>query len=204
MKQQRKLFTVQDIVMIGVLAAVCFVTTRFLSIPIPTPAGQTMIKTANIFCLLSGMILGGIKGGLAAGIGSFLYDLTDPLFISGAPFTFLFFFMMAYVCGLFYNLAEASSSKLKYTFWSILGAVAGQTVYLVLLFAKRIISLMLTGSDFTAAWVANLPRLVSSLINMAIAVPFAVILAPIIIKALKSAKIYQKLTKRINRSCVTE
>ena len=184
--------------MVGVMAAVCFVTTMFLSIPIPTPAGQTMVKVANIFCLLSGMILGGVKGGLAAGIGSFLYDMTIPAFISSAPFTFLFFFMMAYVCGLFYNLAENSRSKLLYFVWSALGAAAGQTVYIILLFTKRILTLVLAGSAFDAALIQEMARMPSSLINMAIAVPCAVILAPIIIKALKKANVYQKLTKRIN------
>lgn len=201
MKKEQKLFTVHDIVMVGVLASVCFITTMFLSFKIfVPPVGQTMIKTANIFCLLSGMILGGVKGGLAAGIGSFLYDLTDPLFISDAPFTFVFFFIMAYLCGIFYNLAENSLSKKRYLVWSIVGATAGQTVYILLLFTKRILTLMLTGSTFEAAWIGNLPRLATSLINMAIAVPCAVILAPIVIQALKKAKIYQKLTKRINQT----
>lgn len=200
MEKNKKLFTVQDIVMVGVMAAVCFVTTMFLSFRIPTPVGQTMIKTANIFCLLAGMILGGVKGGLAAGIGSFLYDLTDPAFISGAPFTLVFFFAMAYVCGLIFNLAENSKSKAMYVVWSVIAAVLGQTIYIILLFTKRILEMVLVGSTFEAAWIGNLPRLATSLINMAIAVPCAVILAPILINALKKAKIYQKLTKRINKA----
>ena len=38
-------FSIYDTVIIGVMAALCFVSTAFLKIgPIPTPAGPTMIK----------------------------------------------------------------------------------------------------------------------------------------------------------------
>ena len=33
---------------------------------------------------LSGLLFGGISGGLASGIGGALYDLTDPLYITSA------------------------------------------------------------------------------------------------------------------------
>ncbi len=75
-----KRFTIRDIAEIGVLAALVFVATAFIKIgPIPTPAGPTMIKSGNIICLLGALLFGKTKGGLAAGIGSMLYDLTDPL-----------------------------------------------------------------------------------------------------------------------------
>lgn len=196
---QRKYFTLYDLVMVGVFAAVCFITTSLLSFRIPTPAGQTMIKTANIFCLLAGMVLGGVKGGLAAGIGSFLYDLTDPAFISSAPFTLINFFMMGFVCGLVFHLAEKSKSKPMFVIWSVVAGLSGQAVYIILLFAKRIGALMLAGDTFTTAWVSNLPRLATSLINMTVAVPCAAILAPIVIAALKKANVYQKITKNQNK-----
>ena len=50
MESKKKAFTLYDIVMIGLMAAVVFVVTMFLSIRIPTPTGTTMIKLANAFC----------------------------------------------------------------------------------------------------------------------------------------------------------
>ena len=80
-----------DIVIVGVMAAGVFVITSVVKIgPIPTPAGPTQIKLGNAFCLLAGMLFGGIRGGLAAGIGSALFDLTNPAFVSSAPFTLYF------------------------------------------------------------------------------------------------------------------
>ena len=63
--------------MIGLMAAVVFVVTMFLSIRIPTPTGTTMIKLANAFVLLCGLLLGPVRGGLAAGIGSMIFDPDD-------------------------------------------------------------------------------------------------------------------------------
>ena len=79
-----------NVVVIGLMAAVCFATTFFFNIKIPTPAGATMLKIGNIFCLMAGMLFGGWRGGLAAGIGSFIFDLTDPMFVATSPFTLRF------------------------------------------------------------------------------------------------------------------
>lgn len=49
MESKKKAFSLYDIVMIGLMAAVVFVVTMFLSIRIPTPTGTTMIKLANAF-----------------------------------------------------------------------------------------------------------------------------------------------------------
>lgn len=97
--KQSKQWNVQKIVLIGMLAAFIFISTRFLSIPIMTPAGKTMLKTANALCLLFGILFGGVSGGLAAGIGSALFDLTDPMYAPTAWITFIKFFLMAFVCG---------------------------------------------------------------------------------------------------------
>ena len=83
-KERRALYRM---VFTALMAAVVFVTTSFIKINIMTPVGPTMLKSGNIFCLLAGMLFGGVPGGLAAGIGSMLYDLMDPLFVADAPLT---------------------------------------------------------------------------------------------------------------------
>lgn len=92
-------FSVYDIVLIGLMAALCFVGT-YLHLDVPTPMGKVMIHFGNVFCLLSGMLLGGVRGGLAAGIGSMFYDILDPAYISECWITFINKFMMAFLCGI--------------------------------------------------------------------------------------------------------
>ncbi len=182
MESKRK-FTVRDLAEIGVLAALVFVATYFLKIgPIPTLAGPTQLKMGNAVCLLGAMLFGKTKGGLAAGIGSALYDLTDPAFISSAPFTFLFFFAMAYICGWISNIKESTKQN-------IIGAVCGAGSYLVLHIGKSFIELLLQGSEAAAAFVACGTKLLTSGVNAVFAVIISVILAPVFKKALKRANL---------------
>ena len=99
MENKKSRLTLYDIVAVGLMAAVVFVVTMFLSIRIPTPTGTTMIKLANAFVLLCGLLLGPVRGGLAAGFGSMLFDLMTPEYAPEAWLTFLRFFLMAWLCG---------------------------------------------------------------------------------------------------------
>ena len=74
MESKKKAFSLYDIVMIGLMAAVVFVVTMFLSIRIPTPTGTTMIKLANAFVLLCGLLLGPVRGGGVDHLSAFLPD----------------------------------------------------------------------------------------------------------------------------------
>ena len=62
---------------LAMMTAVVFAV-NFPRIIIPLPTGETSFTLANIACVLSGMLLGPL-GGLASGLGSALYDLTNPI-----------------------------------------------------------------------------------------------------------------------------
>jgi len=96
---QNRRFTTRQLAFIGVMAAIVFVS-NYIQIKIPVGVNDvTRIHVANAFCLLAGIAMGPVHGGLAAGIGSALYDVLDPVYITSAPFTFAFKFLMAYVAG---------------------------------------------------------------------------------------------------------
>ena len=184
MANQKK-FTVKDLAEIGVLAALVFVATYFIKFgPIPTLAGPTMLKTGNAVCLLGAILFGKTKGGLAAGIGSAMFDLTQPAFVAGAPFTFAFFFAMAYVCGFVSKLGGNDGTKTKQ---NIIGTVCGAGTYLVLHLGKSFITLVLQGSDASAALVACGTKFITSGVNAVFAVVVSVLLAPVCKKALDRA-----------------
>lgn len=188
--ENKKGFTLRDLVLVGVMAAVVFVVTYLIKIgPIPTPAGPTQLKLGNAFCLLGGILLGKTKGGLAAGIGSMLFDLTNPAFVSDAPITLINFFLMAFVCG---AIAWANGAEGKNNKQNILAAVAGALTYLALYFLKNIVLLMLAGSTFYAAAIAISTKMLFSSINAVLAVVVASILAPAFRRGLEGAGIYKK------------
>lgn len=64
--EQKKFFTVRNIALVGILAAMVFALTKFISIPIPSPLGKTALSVGNSMCLLSAMLFGPGIGGLAA------------------------------------------------------------------------------------------------------------------------------------------
>ena len=165
----------------AVMAAMIFVTTYFLKIPIATPAGQTMLKVSNILVLLGGMLFGGVYGGLAAGIGNGMYDLLDPVYITSAPLTFIKFFVMAFVCGTISNSGNSKGLSIKR---NTVAAVSGGVLYWILYITESIVKLMVTGSTFSAAVVACSPKMITSGINQTVAIIGSLLLVVPLNKAL--------------------
>lgn len=185
----KKLFTVKDMALVGVLSALIFTATYFLKIgPIPTPAGPTLIKVGNILCLVGALLFGKVKGGLAAGIGSMLYDLTDPAFTASAPFTFMFFFAMAFVAGAISHSGGANGKDKKK---NALGAILGALTYLSLHIGKTMVMLMLSGSGFAAALSACGVKLITSGVNAILAVSVSLALTGLFRVSLEKAHIIE-------------
>lgn len=177
-KQQKLLYYV----FAALMAAMIFVTTYFLKIPITTPAGQTMLKVSNVLVLLGGMLFGGVYGGLAAGIGSGMYDLLDPVYITSAPLTFAKFFLMAFICGVISNSGGAKGLSMKR---NAVAAVSGAVTYWLLYITESIVKLMIAGSAFSAAAAACAPKMITSGVNQTVAIIGSLLLIVPLNKALK-------------------
>lgn len=187
---EKKKITVYYIALVAVFAALAFVASM-ISIPIPVAIGDvTRIHLGNIFCLLSGFILGPVGGGLAAGIGSALYDLTNPAYIASAPFTFVFKFLLAAVCGW---VAYAKGNKGENHKLNIAAAIAGSVTYMILYLGKSFIQGLLLGSEMGAVLTAVATKFATSGINAIIAVVVSVPLCAAIRLALKKSGLAGKL-----------
>lgn len=113
----------------ALLAALCYVSFTFLQIKIPVPGGDaTSLHIGNAFCVLGALLLGGWYGGLAGSIGMTIADIMDPVYITGAPKTFVLKLCIGLITGLVahkYAKINESTDK-KYVFkWSIIASVAG-------------------------------------------------------------------------------
>lgn len=121
--------TVMKLAQTALLAALCFVSFTFLQIKIPMPGGDaTSLHIGNAFCVLASLLLGGVYGGLAGAIGMTIADILDPIYIVGAPKTFVLKFCIGLIVGLVahrYAKINESTDK-KYIFrWSVIASVAG-------------------------------------------------------------------------------
>lgn len=121
--------TILKLAQTALLAALCFVSFTFLQIKIPVPGGDaTSLHIGNAFCVLGALLLGGWYGGLAGSLGMTIADLMDPVYITGAPKTFVLKLCIGLITGLVaHRIAKINESNdPKYVFkWSVLASVAG-------------------------------------------------------------------------------
>lgn len=113
----------------GLLAALCFVSFTFLQIKIPVPGGDAVsLHVGNAFCVLAALLLGGWYGGLAGAIGMTISDLLDPVYMVGAPKTFILKLCIGLITGLIahkYAKIDQSNDKKYILKWSIIASVCG-------------------------------------------------------------------------------
>lgn len=107
-KNYEKIF---DMVLFAILIALCFGGT---SVMIPLPTGGK-IHLGNLVCILSALLLGGVKGGL---IGSIGMGLNDLIFYLDSPSTIIrtiiLKFIMGFICGSLFSLLKRKNPKSEY------------------------------------------------------------------------------------------
>lgn len=178
--KQTKTISTKKIVLVALLAAL---TTAGSALRITLPiniAGTTSFHLGNILCALSGILLGPWLGGLAAGLGSAIYDMTNPLYIDECWITFLMKGAYGLAVGLV--LGKKDYSQLKATLATTVGAV----VYAALYLAKSYFysGLLKKGLTPDAALLSVIGKLPATTFNAVVAIIFAPLLALALKKAL--------------------
>ena len=173
--------TTKRIAMAGLLAALTAVGS---AIRITVPAdlvGTSSIHLGNIFCALIGVLLGPGLGGLAAGLGSAIYDMTNPIYIGEAWLTFLMKGAYALAAGLVFRHLH-----LKEYLRDLIATTAGALTYALLYLGKSYLKAMVvSGLTADAALLAAAAKLPATTFNVAVAMVFAPILAKAIRRALQ-------------------
>lgn len=187
-----KTISTKKIVMTALLAALT-VAGSFLRIKVPAIVGTSAFHLGNIMCALSGILLGPWFGGLAAGLGSAIFDMLDPMYISECWITFIMKGAYGVVAGLIAWSGKTpwnAGVKLSYP-KAVLAAVAGALTYAVLYLSKTFFygGLLVKGLTPDAAFVATLEKILPTGFNAAVAIIAAPLLAVAISKALRKARI---------------
>lgn len=157
--------TVVNLALTGLMGALVYVATMFFKVEIPVGADRTMIGFANVFCVLSGLILGPFYGGIAAGVGSFLFDLTGGWF-SSAGVTLITKGLMAVICGVIAWSGKRESASVSRL---VVAAVSGSLGYCIMYLAYSFFKLMVAGSTPEAAAIAMLTKAGATFLNAAVA-----------------------------------
>ena len=165
-----------DIVFTGVMAAIIFAITY-----IRVPFLGSKLHFANAMCLLAGLLFGPVTGGLAAGIGSALYDLAyyDAVQVL---ITFFSKFAMAWVCGKLAGSARRDFDPANLRV--IASCVTGAFTYVALYMLKTFVyQRFVYGFAPDAVWATMLSKLPASTINAVT----AIVAAPIFYRAVRPA-----------------
>lgn len=190
MREQHK--RLLRLVMTALLAALVFCGSK-LEIILPLSiGGNTRFHLGNIMCALSGILLGPWWGGLAAGLGSALYDCTSPLYIAEAPITFVTKGLYGLIAGLIF----VAVFRRKATYPAMVVSTTGAAVsYMVIYLAKTFFynSMFLGGMTASAAWGAVVLKVSSTLFNGGVAIVLAPLLAVAVMRAMRMAHMEQQL-----------
>ena len=181
--ERKQTISTKKIVLAALMAALTIVGSAIrVTMPIDI-AGTTSFHLGNIMCALSGILLGPWLGGLAAGLGSFLYDMTNPLYVSEAWMTFLMKGAYGLIPGLVMLLWKKNWGIWKAAVAASGGALAYAVLYLLKTYAYG--GRLLKGLTHEAAMVAVVAKIPATIFNAVVAIIFAPILAVAIRKALK-------------------
>lgn len=190
----KKTLTTKKIVLTALLAALTIAGSA-LRIKVPLDiTGFSAFHLGNIMCALSGILLGPWLGGLAAGLGSAIYDMFDPVYISECWLTFLMKGAYGLVVGLvaWRKRSDCDCCRSLHSYGkSILATVAGALTYAALYLAKSYFysGRLLAGLTHEAALLNLAGKLPATVFNACIAIICAPILASAITTALKKSHI---------------
>ncbi len=174
----------RKLALMGMMTALVFAA-NYARIFLPIPVGgQASFTLANIICVLSGLLLGPI-GGLASGLGSALYDLTNPLFAPECWITFLTKGAMGMMAGLVVG-RMAWEKRISYARY-VMAALAGCLTYYLLFFAKSYYynGILLEGLQPGVAFAALSFKVPASVFNGSVALVAAPPLALVLKAALR-------------------
>lgn len=106
MNHESSKFSLRDIIVIGLFAAICYVALDYFKIPIPSPVGTPFLHMGNMFVILASLLFSGVTGGLAGSIGMGIWDI-----LHGYAATSYKTFILKFGMGLFTGLVASKGQK---------------------------------------------------------------------------------------------
>ena len=119
-KLNQKKFSTHTIVLIGLFAALCYVS-LYIQIPIPSPVGKPFLHMGNMFVLLASLLFNGFIGGISGSIGMGLFDIMNG-YAASSPKTFILKFGIGLVTGSAASKKDKENAKSPIK-WIALAAV---------------------------------------------------------------------------------
>lgn len=158
----------------GVMAALICVISL-----VKIPFLGSKLQIANSICMVSGIMFGPLDGAITAGLGTILNDLLfEGNDIVQSSLSFITKFAMTYIAG---KIAHSNVSKSECRKLYI-ASIAASACYVILHTGKHVfLQYFILNNPWNVTWAVVLSKIPTTCLNGI----FAVLLTPILIKALK-------------------
>lgn len=187
------------IVVVGLMAALCYISFMFLQIKIPTPAGFTSFHLGNTFCVLAALLLGGLPGGIAGAIGMGIADLLDSAYVLVAPKTMILKLGIGIITGIVAHHIFHIQKKQGAALWKavLVSTMAGMLFNVIgePIFSYFYTAFILGAPDHAAKALASWNAITTS-VNAVLAVVLSTILYIIMAPRLQSNGILKKIAPK--------
>ncbi|MBW6410586.1 ECF transporter S component [Clostridium weizhouense] len=158
-------FSTRRMVLIGVMAAICFVGT-YLHVPLAVGGSTTMIHLGTTAIFIAAVLIGP-DAGLSAGIGCALYDALDPTFAAWIIPTLIVKGLTGYVAG---KISFMNNKNGENSIQNIIGFIAGGIVSLIGYFIFN----WLVFVGLASATIKLLASIGTTALGLAIAIPLSI------------------------------
>ena len=179
-KRGKKMKNTKKLVIAALFTALSCIGTM-----IHIPAVLGYIHLGDALVLLSGILLGPIYGGLAAGLGSALADLINGYAIF-VPGTFVIKALCAIICGfIFHRFKPTDGAKTRLYLILVIAGVLGELNMLLGYFLYEILITMITSgstTSFSACVTTAALGIPYNMVQALAAIILSVILVPILTK----------------------
>lgn len=158
-----------DIVQIGIMAAIIYIATYLIKIPV---GNKAVFHIGDSMVYLSAILLGKKKGVIAAALGMTLFDLSTPWFY-WAPFTLIIKGGMAYLTAVIAYRKGYKADNL----WNNLFAFIIAGIWMVFgYFISGLLVYKLTTNNALLAFVDIPPNIGQVIVGIALALPLSLTL----------------------------
>ena len=156
----------RSLVITAFFAAIVFLGIQMFRIPLPAAVGTPFLHFGHIFVMLAVLCIGPFRSAVAGTAGLIIFDIVNG-YMHAIPNVLVSTIIKCLFVGclfLVFKKAAAGNKKKEYTFAIISAAIYGVT-NIVLDFIWNTVELVIMGSGFKAAFMAELTSIPATIIN---------------------------------------
>ena len=184
----KKRNSVNDIVKVGIFAAITFLGIQIFRIPLPAAIGTPFVHFGHIFVVFGVFLLGGKLGAISGTLGLVIFDLVNG-YLHAMPQVFVETIIKCLILGMIFDLLKEQMKNQKSG--ELTAAVISAAIYgmmgILIEFVMGTIMMIVAGSKFIPALIGSLTSIPATVINAV----FMVIVIALLYKPVK--RIYARV-----------